>query len=472
MKSPTYLFLVIVFLLTTAADRPGTDPFASRRTAMIPKLEGGILILTGGGDSEENRNEARPDNYFWYLTGIDDPDVITVIDPKAMNKYMLFVPEQNVIAEIYGGKRPSKEEIKQRYGADTVVSYLYFSQWLRTVALDKRLVLTTKEIENISFYNKTKNQDEKLIVHSATPILDEMRLVKDEQEIAMLKNATDITGTSLREAWKACKPGMYEYEMEALIEYGFRKSGSPMPAYRSIVGSGPNSTILHYEKNERQMRAGELLLMDVGAEYGYYAADITRVIPVSGVFNKEQREIYELVLKSEEEAIKEMKPGKGILECHHRSVEVITDGLVKLGLMTDANSLWQKKVYVIYRVNHWLGLDVHDVGSYGPASPDFRTYMFDKNEKGRLFKPGMVSTIEPGLYFRNDLMENLRLYAGKDVPQAELDEFVSKVKPVYERYKDIGVRIEDDVLITQDGNEVLSASSPKTIEEIEAIMKK
>lgn len=448
------------------------NPFAQRRAAAMAKLGDAIMILSGGGDEEANRHESRPDNNFWYLTGCDVPDVIAVLDPKGKNKYLLFVPEQNVIAQIYSGKGPTKEEAKLQYGADTVISWINFSRWIRNMAADKRSLFVNREIENITFYNRNKPEEEKIKVLNASTILDEMRIIKDEQEIEMMKKAAEITGRSLVNAWKECKPGMFEYEMEALIEYGFRREGSPMPAYRSIVGSGANATTLHYDKNNRQMQDGDLLLMDVGAEYGFYASDVTRTIPVNGKFSKEQREIYELVLKAEEEGIKLISPGKGALECHHLTVEIISDGLFKLGLMTDAKSLWQRKVFNIYRVTHWLGLDVHDVGSYGPLSPDYRSYMFNPEVKGRPFMPGMVTTIEPGLYFRADLLENLRLYAGKEVPQEELDAFVKKVAPVYERYKNIGIRIEDDVLITPTGNLVLSANSPKRVEEIERIMKK
>jgi Xaa-Pro aminopeptidase len=245
-----------------------------------------------------------------------------------------------------------------------------------------------------------------------------------------------------------------------------------MPGFGSIVGSGSNTTILHYDKNIKQMKDGELLLMDVGAESEMYIADITRTIPVNGKFNKEQKEIYELVLKAEEEAIKVMKPGVGNLECHHKAADVIIDGLVKLGLITNPKSLWQQKLFILYRMNHWLGLDVHDVGSYGPESGNYNTYMFNPQEKGRPFMPGMVSTIEPGLYFRPDLLDNLQTIAGKDIPQKEIDDYLYKVKPIFNKYIGIGVRIEDDILITENGNEILSINAPKSIKEIEELMVK
>lgn len=475
MRSPmnkTILMLPLLFLTASTYTQTDPGPFKNRRDSVLLKLGGNALILYGGGDDEKNRSESKVDNYFWYLTGCDDPDVFAVLDPGAQKKYMLFVPEANVIAEIYNGKQPGKEEIRKLYGADTVISWLMMPRYIRAMAVSKRPIFTAGDVELIDNFNRNKKEEDQLQVLDARPFLDEMRLFKDAYEIDQLQKACDITGQALVDAWKQCQPGMYEYELEALIEYGFRRQGSPMPAYRSIVGSGANATTLHYDRNTRKMENGDLVLMDVGAEYGYYASDVTRTIPVNGKFSQAQRDIYELVLKAETEGLKEIKPGIGDLVCHHRTVEVISEGLLKLGLMTDANSLWQKKVYNIYRVTHWLGLDVHDVGSYGPASPDFRTYMFNPEVKGRSFEPGMVTTIEPGLYLRPDLLENLRLYAGQEVPQAELDEFVLKVKPVFEKYKNIGVRIEDDVLVTPDGHRVLTSSAPKTIAEIEKIMQK
>lgn len=472
MRISFSILLIVIISNFSFAEQPHTDYFEIRRDRLLTQLSDGILILSAAKDQDVNRNEYRQDNYFWYLTGYPEPDAVAVIDPLARSKYTLYIRKPSFIAQIYGGEQPSYETLKQRYNADTIMSLQDFPVFLKKISEQKRKIYSTSKNPEFNYNYRGDAIVNDLETFDITPVFDEMRLVKDALEIEMTRKAIGITCIALQDAYRACKPNMFEYEIEALIEYDYRRAGLAMPAYRSIVASGFNSTILHYDANVRQMKDGELLLMDVGAESGMYAADITRTIPVNGKFSAEQRTIYELVLKAQEEGIKLMKPGRGNLECNQRTIAVFTEGLVKLGLMTDPTSLWQKKLYNLYRVNHWLGMDVHDVGSFGPSSHDFRTYMFDPNEKGRPFVPGMISTLEPGLYFRPDLFEKIRQFAGPDVPQKELDEFTAKVKPIYQKYMNIGVRIEDDILITPDGNEVLSAAAPKTVQAIEDLMNK
>jgi Xaa-Pro aminopeptidase len=261
---------------------------------------------------------------------------------------------------------------------------------------------------------------------------------------------------------KAAEPGMYEYEIEAIIEYIFRKNGSQRPGFPSIVGSGPNSTILHYDANKHQTQDGDLIVMDVGAEYDHYTADVTRTIPVNGKFNKEQKEIYEIVLEAQQQAIDKIAPGVGIYEVHYRAVEVIKDGLYRLGLITDKESRWQYRIWLMYNTNHWLGLDVHDVGSRGRD-----------DGKGRRLEPGMVFTVEPGIYIGEHSLDSLLKTTRRSKARKEdVAAFLEKVKPVVEKYMNIGVRIEDDVLVTEDGHENLSSKAPTTVKEIEKWMKK
>ena len=244
-----------------------------------------------------------------------------------------------------------------------------------------------------------------------------------------------------------------------------------MPGFPSIIGSGPNSTILHYEHNTRLMENGDLLLMDIGAEYGYYTADITRTIPVNGSFSREQRTIYQLVLDAQQAAIEQMKPGNMFMDGHMAAKDVVVDGLVKLGLMTDPDSPWQIKFYILYPSSHYLGLDVHDVGDMKGSFDYFMQHTPDDFVESRVLEPGMVLTIEPGLYFREQGLDQLYEIFKDEADSTEIAGFVEQVALVYEKYINIGVRIEDDILITKEGNINLSRYAPKEIEDIEQLMR-
>lgn len=255
-----------------------------------------------------------------------------------------------------------------------------------------------------------------------------------------------------------------------MIEYTFRKFGSPLPAFTSIVASGSNATVLHYSISTRKMEDGDLLLFDIGAEYGYYSADVSRTIPVNGTFTAEQREIYELVLKAQKAAIDEMIQGNHLIAGQIKSNKIIVQGLYELGLITDPESDWQKKFYLLYPINHYLGMYVHDVGDYGASDMTFYEEIASDTVYGRTLEKGMVLTVEPGLYFRSDGLNQLFELFGEEVPHEEIQEFINEVSPVYEKYLNIGVRIEDDVLITDEGNVVLSGNIPKEVDEIERLI--
>jgi Xaa-Pro aminopeptidase len=269
-------------------------------------------------------------------------------------------------------------------------------------------------------------------------LLHEMRLFKSAEEVALMRRSAEIAAEGHREAMRAARPGMKEYEVEALIEYVFRRSGASAPAYNSIVGAGANATILHYVDNNAELKDGDLLLIDAGAEYEGYASDITRTFPVNGRFTAAQRELYEVVLDCQEKCVEMVAPGVTLEEMHQRSVELLTEGMVRLGLLKgDVKKLIEEEKYkqfYMHRLGHYLGMDVHDAGLY------------HTDGQPRAVEPGMVMTVEPGIYVAED---------AEDAP---------------EKYRGMGIRIEDDVLVTAGGYEVLTSAAPKRVEEIEALM--
>jgi Xaa-Pro aminopeptidase len=455
--------LVIIFILFSVfvwgvqdARNSDQDVFAQRRQQLMEKMDGGIAILRSAEDTSD----------FYYLTGLDEPNTAILLIPGEKEKYIIFIQPTSPVRELWTGKHPGLEEAERVFGADKAYPVSEFEKVLNRYLRGKsRIYLSFNDKELYdkimpmvrSPYDSEPKQiiDPRLYIH-------EMRLVKDEKEIELMRKAADITCEALIEVMKAVQPGMYEHEIEAVIEYIFRKNGALGPGFPSIIGSGPNATILHYDSNNRQSQDGELVLMDVGAEYGHYMSDVTRTIPVNGRFTQTQREIYEVVLQSQKEAIKIAAPGVGIYEINTRGVEVIKEGLLKLGLITDKDSDWQHRLWLMYNISHWVGLDVHDVGGRGPD-----------DGKGCRFAPGMVFTVEPGLYIREETLENLPGMIGRSkVEKEELEDFISKVRPAVAKYANIGVRIEDDILVTKTGYEVISSRAPKEIEAIEKLMKK
>jgi Xaa-Pro aminopeptidase len=309
-------------------------------------------------------------------------------------------------------------------------------------------------------------------IKDVSDLLNEMRVLKEPMEIERIQKACNITAKALTHVMKECSPGAYEFEMESIIEGTFLQNGSAMPGFNSIVGSGPNSTTMHYEPNTRMMEDGDLLLMDVGAEYGYYTADITRTIPVNGKFSKEQKAIYQLVLNGQLAAIDQMTPDHDFLDAQLAARKVITEGLVQLGLITDPDASWQTSFYTIHGFSHYLGLDVHDVGKTGLTRSSYRNNSSIPREvESRALEPGMVITIEPGVYIREEGLDQLHEMYGSEVDSLEIAAFVDAVQSEFKKYIHIGVRIEDDVLITGEGNIVLSRYAPKEINDIEQLMR-
>jgi Xaa-Pro aminopeptidase len=295
-------------------------------------------------------------------------------------------------------------------------------------------------------------------IRNITPLIHAMRPVKDEMEIACIRKAAEINALGLVEVMKAAEPGMNEKELDLILDYTFKKLGSTGYSFGTQAASGPNSTSVHYGANDRTTVPGDMMVFDIGAEYQYYTADISRSFPISGKFTKEQREIYSVVLNAQKKAIEKMLPGKSITEAYRTVTQELNRGLFDLGLITDSSSTWQKSFWMQHGWGHHIGLVVHDVSAPQAAG------------KTEVLEPGMIYTMEPGLYFPSDYLQKGAGRA-RSATEQEWKAFVDAVSPVFNRYINIGVRIEDDVLITKTGNEILTTTVPKEIEEIESLMK-
>jgi Xaa-Pro aminopeptidase len=413
-----------------------------------------VAVFASAHDIRRNADtdfEFRQDTDFYYLTHLNEPDCVAVIAPgHPEHKYVLFVRPRIREEEIWTGIRAGVEGAVLDYGADA--SY----------AIGQLNDLLPKYLQNVEklYYRFGINEgfDHKIIstikymrekvrggVYAPTTIIDpgtivhEMRLRKSEEDVKNLRRAAQISAEGHIAAMKHCKPGIYEYELEAIIEYVFRKNGATGVGYPSIVGSGFNTTILHYNTNNHQIKDGDLVLIDAGAEYNLFSGDITRTFPANGRFTKAQQSIYEAVLAANKEVIKMVKPGESFMKLHEKAVEVVSDQLLELGLVSGSREeVIEKEAYkkfFMHRTGHWLGMDVHDVGRY------------KVQDEWRKLEPGMIFTVEPGIY----------IPAGTE--------------GVSEEYFNIGVRIEDDVLVTENGYEVLTSMTPKEVNDVEATMK-
>jgi len=400
--------------------------------------------------SNDTEYRFRQDSDFYYLTGFREPDAVAVVAPGREARFSLFVRPRDREKEIWTGRRAGVEGARETYGADEAFAVEEFQAKL-TGLLDGARVLyyrlggghaeldqaVINQLARMRMMGRRGVRPPQTIVDPGT-LLHEMRLIKSEEEVALMRRSADIAAEGHREAMRAARPGMKEYEIDALIEYVFRRSGAAAPAYNSIVGSGANATILHYVDNDATLRDGDLLLVDAGAEYEGFASDITRTFPVGGHFSEAQRDIYQLVLDCQEECIRMVRPGVTLDEMHQRSVELLTEGMVRLGLLRGEPAKLieeeQYKKFYMHRLGHYLGMDVHDAGAY------------HADGRPRPMEPGIVMTVEPGLYVAED---------AEDIP---------------DKYRGIGVRIEDDVLVTPEGFSVLTDKAPKQIEEIEALM--
>jgi Xaa-Pro aminopeptidase len=401
--------------------------------------------------SNDTNYRFRQDSDFFYLTGFEEPDAIAVLKPGETHEYALFVRPRDPEREIWDGRRAGVEGAKSEFGAQEALPIDQFDEKLPEILNDTEILYyrlgvnrdlddkIIREIARMRSLNRKPIHPPETIIDPAT-IVHELRVIKSPEELEIMQRAADIAAEAHVEAMKAVRPGMREYEVEALIEQIFRRHGAAAPAYTSIVGAGANATVLHYINNDGELRDGELVLIDAGAEYKGYASDITRTFPINGRYSKAQREIYDLVLKAQTSCVDMVRPGVTHEQLKQHSIEVLTEGMVELGLLQGKpEQLIKDKKYekfYMHGLGHMLGIDVHDVGRY----------YFGK--ESRALEPGVVMTVEPGIYVAPDT---------KDIP---------------EQYLGIGVRIEDDVLCTNNGPRVLTSKVPKHAEEIESLMAK
>jgi len=408
--------------------------------------------------SHDTNYRYRQNSDFFYLTGFEEPDAIAVITPSKDKKITMFVRPRDPEREIWDGYRAGVEGAVRDYSADQAFPIGDFDEKLPEI-------LDGPDVLYYAFGHSTPEMDQKIIqqltlmretnrrpleppatIVDPTTILHEMRVFKNEEEVEIMQRAADIAAEAHVEAMKAVRPGMKEYEVEALIEAVFRRQGALGPSYTSIIGSGANATVLHYITNQDTLKDGDLLLVDAGAEYKGYASDITRTFPINGKFSQAQREIYDLVLKTQKSCVDMVRPGVRLEDLKTHSVQMLTEGMVELGLLKgDPAKLIEEKKYMqfyMHNLGHFLGIDVHDAGRY---------YF---NGESRPAEPGMVMTIEPGLYISPDTSRIPESF-NQDIPK---------------QYLGIGVRIEDDVLVTENGSRVLTDKVPKDADEIEALM--
>jgi Xaa-Pro aminopeptidase len=419
------------------------ETFEARRARVLEKLDGGMMILTSAPTVFRSRDTAhryRPDSELFYLTGCTQPGVVALFfGGDGEDRFSLFVPPREPKAERWSGPRMGPEAARERFGADSAYSAEELEERLpellrRSSRLYFRLgrdprmePLVVEALQWSRARGSRKGEGPRAVVDPGQ-ILDELRLRKDPEEIIKIKQATSLTVAGFREAMAGTRPGMGEWEIESLLESAFRRAGANGPAFPTIVGSGSNACTLHYADNEHTIREGELVLLDGGAEVDLYAGDVSRTFPAGGRFSGPQKAVYEAVLAAHRAALEVVRPGTLASEVHQTALNTLISGLVELDVLAgDIDLLVEEKSYERFfphQTSHWLGLDVHDVGDYGDRGTP------------RPLEEGMVLTVEPGLYF------------------SALEE-----DPV-SRFSGIGVRIEDDVLVTREGSVNLTEGVP------------
>ena len=426
--------------------------YQRRRRELMQLMGGGVAVFPTAPEATRNSDVLypfRPDSDFYYLTHFPEPAAVAVLVPgRPQGEFILFCRERDPEKETWNGRRRGLEGAVQVYGADDAFPIDDIAEILPGLLEDQDRIYCNMgrylDFDNrlLKWVNEIRTKVRTGIsapggIIDVGHVLHELRLVKRKEEIQTMKRAARVSASAHCRAMRACSPDKNEFEIESELEYEFRKGGAHSPAYPSIVAGGANACILHYTDNCDRLEDGELLLIDAGAEIDCYASDITRTFPINGRYSGEQRALYDVVLLAQEAAIDQILPGTTWNRPHETAVRVLTEGLVDLGLLVGPiDALIEDHRYrrfYMHRTGHWLGMDVHDVGDYKVGG------------EWRVLEPGMTLTVEPGLY-------------------------VTPIDDVDARWHNLGIRIEDDVLVTRKGCEILTADVPKRPEEIEALM--
>lgn len=434
----------------TAVGRPAAR--AERRARLAKLMTGGVTIVPTAPEQLRNRDSHFPyryDSYFYYLTGFPEPAAVLVLIAGADPKSILFCRDKDSEREIWDGFRYGPAQALSQFGFDECHSITELDTLMPQLLGNQPQLFCHLGDDNrwdervLGWLHAVRAQSRSGIsapaaIHDVHALLDEMRLLKDESELATMRRAAQISTAAHKRAMSITEPGRAEHEVEAELVHEFRRCGAQAPAYTPIVAGGANACVLHYVQNDAVLKDGDLLLIDAGCELDGYASDITRTFPVNGKFSPVQRDVYQMVLAAQVAAIAAVRPGAPWNVPHDAAVRVLAQGLVDFGLcqgsVEQVIETGDYKQFYMHRTGHWLGLDVHDAGDY------------KRDGQWRDLKPGMVLTVEPGCYIR----------PGVGVP---------------ERFANIGIRIEDDVLVTAAGNEVLTHAAPKTVDDIEALMR-
>ncbi len=426
--------------------------FARRRRGLMQLMGEGVAIVPTAPVRARNGDvtyKYRPDSDFYYLTHFPEPEAVVVLVPeREQGEFVLFCRDKDPEKESWDGSRAGLEGAVEQFGADDAFPIDDIDDILPGLLENRSKVFYNMgsyadfDAQVIHWVNEVKAKTRSGIsapneIVDLAYILHELRLLKRTEEQRIMKKAARISAAAHRRAMQACKPGMMEYEIEAELEYEFRRSGSAYAAYPSIVAGGANACTLHYIENRAPLRDGDLLLIDAGCEIDCYASDITRTFPVNGKYSAEQKALYEIVLAAQQAAIEQTRPGNHWNHPHEAAVRILTEGMVDIGLLQgDIDELIESDAhrrFYMHRTGHWLGMDVHDVGDY------------KVDGEWRPLEAGMVLTVEPGIYIGDD-------------------------EDIDARWRNTGIRIEDDVLVTKEGNTVLTADVPKTVDDVEALM--